>query len=51
MTLLATDEVVTNSPVRQADDAPGEPDQKELSALQRLVRLLASSYSKMPLFP
>jgi hypothetical protein len=51
MTLLATDEVVTNSRVRHADDGPGDPDHEELSALERLVRLLASSYSKMPLFP
>jgi hypothetical protein len=51
MTLLATDDVVANARVRHADDAPGEPLQEEPLALQRLVRLLAASYSKMPLFP
>ncbi len=50
MTLLDTDDVVTSVLVSEAEDAPGESHHEE-STLQRLVRLLALSYSKMPLFP
>lgn len=50
MTLLATDDVVTTELVSDAEDALGETHHEE-SARERLVRLLALSYSKTPLFP
>jgi hypothetical protein len=50
MTLLATKDVVGNATVRQGDDARQEPPHEDPSVLQRLAQLLASSYSKMPLF-